>query len=405
MASYGYEAIENKTGKIIKGSVEGDNLDLIRTQLKNQGLTLLEIKEQSILTRDINIEIGGYPKPRDLSVFCRQFVSMTRTGISILECLKLLEEQTENVQLKKAISGVRLNVEKGETLSDSLKAYPKVFPELMVNMAAAGEASGSLDIAMERMATQFEKTAKTQALVKKALIYPTVVGILAVAMVVVMIVVIIPRYGKMFQEMDAKMPKITLGVLAFSEFLKTYWFIIVPVLMIVILFFIAWGKTLSGKHVLHKIKLKIPAVKNLEVKQHCSLMARTLSTLMAAGVPLVEATEIVANVMTNIYFKEALETCHDDILIGRPISRPLEETKLFPPMVYHMTRIGEETGDVEGMLTKLADYYDEEVEIAVQAFMAFLEPMIIIVLAAVVGLLIAACFAPMVSLYSALEHL
>lgn len=404
MAAFGYEAID-KFGTVLKGSMEADSLDALRAHLKNQELTLIEVKEQSLLTKDINIEIGGYPKPRDLSVFCRQFVSMSRAGVTILECLKLLEDQTENKQLAKAISGVRGSVEKGETLSDSLALYPKVFPELLVNMVAAGEASGSLDVALERMSIQFESSAKIKALVKKAMIYPIMIIILAIAMVVVMLVVVIPKYTKMFEDMDTELPGITLAVKKASDFLINNWFIVVPIVVGIIVFFSVWGKANSGKHFLHKLKLMLPGFGQLEVKKASSMMARTLSTLMSAGVPMVEAVEIVSNTMDNVYFKEAMERCHDDIVIGQPLSRPLEDCGLFPPMVYHMARIGEESGNVEDMLTKLADYYDEEVEMGVQSFMAALEPMIIIFMAAIVGTLVAACFAPMLKMYSALDKL
>ena len=404
MAAYAYEAVD-ALGNLKKGSIEADSLELARQKLKSQDLMIAKLKEQSVLTKDINIEIGGYPTARDLSVFSRQFVSMTRAGVSILECLKLLIEQTENKQLKKALMGVRANVEKGETLSESLRAYPKVFPELMINMVAAGEASGQMDTSFERMASQFEKTAKIKAMVKKAMIYPVVVMIVAVIVVVVMLVAVIPRYTSMFNELGAELPGITVAVMKMSDFLIANWIIILPIVAGVILALKAWSTTDSGKHFFHKLKLKIPVLKNLEIKKSSSLMARTLSTLMAAGVPMSEAVEMTASTMENVYFKEAMEQCHDDITIGQPLSRPLEECKMFPPMVYHMARIGEESGNVEDMLTKLADYYDEEVEMAVQSLMAALEPMIIIVLAAIVGSLIAACLAPMLSMYNALNTL
>lgn len=404
MAAYGYEALD-KAGKTIKGSIDADTIDKAKSELKQQGYTLLSIKEQSLLTRDLNIEIGGYPKPRDLSVFCRQFVSMTRAGVSILEALKMLSEQTENKQLKKAVEGVRVSVEKGETLARSLKEHPKVFPELMVNMVAAGESSGSLDIALERMAIQFEKASKTRALVKKAMMYPIIVCIVAVVVVIVMLVVIIPNYTDMFSQLGTELPGITLAVQAASNFIIDYWYILVPVIVVLAILLKMFSATDMGKHVFHGLQLRIPALKNLKVKQASSQMARTMSTLLAAGVPLIEAVEIVGNTMDNVYFREAMDTCKNEIIIGQPLSRPLEETGLFPPMVYHMVRIGEESGNTEEMLNKLADYYDEEVEMAVQTLMAAMEPLIIVVLAVIVGVLVAACMAPMLSMYNAMENL
>ncbi len=404
MAAYGYEALD-RAGKAIKGSIDADTIDKAKSELKQQGYTIVSIKEQSLLTRDLNIEIGGYPKPRDLSVFCRQFVSMTRAGVSILEALKMLSEQTENTQLKKAVEGVRVNVEKGETLARSLKEYPKVFPELMVNMINAGESSGSIDVAMERMAVQFEKANKTRALVKKAMMYPIIVCLVAIAVVIVMLVVVIPNYAEMFTELGTDLPGITKAVQAASNFIIGKWYILVPVIIAAVIGLQMFSKTDMGKHVFHGMQLKIPALKNLKTKQASSQMARTMSTLLAAGVPLIEAVEIVGNTMDNVYFREAMDTCKNEIVIGQPLSRPLEEVGLFPPMVYHMVRIGEESGNTEEMLEKLADYYDEEVEMAVQTLMAAMEPLIIVVLAAIVGVLIAACMAPMLSMYQAMENL
>ena len=404
MAAFGYEAI-NKEGKTTKGSIEADSAEAAKREIRQQGLTLLELKEQSIFTKDLNIEIGGYPKPRDLSVFCRQFVSMTKAGVSILESLKMLSEQTENKKLKEATEGVRVNVEKGETLAKSLALYPKVFPSLMINMIAAGESSGSLDTAMERMAIQFEKSAKINAMVKKAMIYPVIVCIVAVAVVVVMLVKVIPSYAVMFDDLGTELPALTIAVRSLSNFLMDTWYIQLPVLIAAIIALKAFAGTDVGKHIFHKLQLKIPAINNMVVKKSSSQMARTMSTLLAAGVPLVEAVEIVGNTMENVYFKEALDECKNQIIIGQPLSRPLEDTGLFPPMVYHMVRIGEESGNTEEMLTKLADYYDEEVEMAVQSLMAAMEPMIILVLAGIVGIMIAACIGPMFKMYSALDTL
>ena len=402
MASYGYEAID-RAGKAVKGSIEAESIEKVKAELKQQGLTIVDVKEQSVLSKDINIEIGGYPTARDLSVLCRQFVSMTKAGVSILDALKMLSEQTENKRLKKAVEAVRVSVEKGETLARSLSEHPKIFPELMINMVAAGESSGSLDVALERMSEQFEKSAKTKALVKKAMIYPIAVCIIAVVVVVVMLVVVIPSYTDMFSQLGTELPGLTKAVVAMSDGLMAYWYIIVPIVAVAAFLISNFAKTDMGKHFFHGLKLKIPAMKNLEVKQASSMMARTLSTLMAAGVPLIEAVDIVSDTMTNVYFKEALEFCKNEIIVGQPLSKPLETCGLFPPMIYHMTRIGEEAGNTEEMLNKLADYYDEEVQMAVQSLMAAMEPMIIIVLAGIVVVLLGAIMMPMMTMYDAIS--
>ena len=404
MASYGYEALNNM-GKTVKGSMEAENEEQVRIKLKQQGLVILSLKEESFLTKDINITIGKKIQPRDLSVFCRQFVSMNRAGVSILECLSLLCEQTENQVLSKAIKQVQADVQKGETLADALKKHPKVFPSLMITTVAAGEASGSLDVSLERMAEQFEKSAKTQALVKKAMIYPAMVGLIALVVVVVMLVVVIPRYTDMFADMGTDLPGITVAVVTLSDFLMGYWYIIVPVVAAIGALVGQYLKTPSGKLLTSQLALRIPALKNLVVKSSCSQLARTLSTLLTAGVPLVEAVDITANTMQNVLFYEAMKDAKDEIVKGVPLSTPLEHCGLFPPMLYHMIRIGEEAGSTEEMLTKLADYYDEEVEMATQGLMAAMEPMIIMILAAIVSILIGACMAPMLTMYQALDNL
>lgn len=404
MATYGYKAI-TKAGKEVKGSLEADNKDLAMAELRRQELTVIDLGEQSFLTKDIDIQIGGWPKARDLSVMCRQFVSMTKAGVSILESLKMLCEQTENKRLQDALKEVRISVEKGETLADSMAEHPKVFPAIMVNMVAAGEASGSLETALDRVAVQLEKNSKTQAMLKKAMIYPVVVCIVAVIVTIVMLVKVIPSYEDMFSQLGTDLPWITKFYVNLSHGIQNYWFIIIPVIIAAAIGIKYFAGTNPGKHVFGKIALKLPLFKKLNVKSAAAMMARTLSTLMGAGVPLIEAVDIVSGVMSNIYFKEALQDAREEITIGMPLSRPLQESGLFPPMVYQMIRIGEEAGSTEEMLDKIADYYDEEVEMEIQSLMAALEPMIIIVLAIVVGGLIAACMAPMVSMYAALDNL
>ena len=256
---------------------------------------------------------------------------------------------------------------------------------------------------MERMASHFEKSAKTKSLVKKAMIYPIVLCIVMIAVVVIMLLVVIPSYQEMFASLDTELPKITQAMIAMSSFLKTKWFIPVAIIVAAVVAIKMYAKTNSGKHVFGKLALLIPAVKNLKQKEASSMMARTLSTMIAAGVPLVDAVGIVANTMSNIWYKEALLDARDQIMMGVPLSQPLETCGLFPPMVYHMTRIGEESGNTEDMLNKLADYYDEEVEMAVQSLMAVMEPAIIVVMALVVGVMIFSVLTPMMDMYNAID--
>lgn len=404
MADFGYEAI-TKDGKTLKGSIEAESIEAAQALLKAKGYIVTDLTEQSLLNKDIKISFDKKPTPRDLAVFCNQFVAMSRAGVSIIECLNLLREQTENKTLAQAIRETQAEVEKGETLANGLKEHPKVFSDLMVTTVNAGEESGSLDISLERMAAQYEKTAKTAALVKKAMIYPIVVAIVAVAVVVVMLVKVIPAYTEMFADLGTDLPAITKAVVAMSDFLVQKWFIVLPVVAAIVVGLRAYFSTPAGKRLKSTAALKFKLTKNLSTKSACSQLARTLATLLAAGVPLVEAVDIAGDTMQNLLFKDAVKYAKDEVIKGVPLSQPLEESGIFPPMMYHMVRIGEEAGNTEEMLNKLADYYDEEVELAVQSLMAAMEPMIIIVLAAIVGVLIAAVMSPMLAMYQALDNL
>lgn len=404
MTAYGYVAL-NKQGKEVKGSYTAESENEVLILLKNKGLTPISITKQSFLTQDINIELGGKVKNRDLSVFCRQFVSMSKAGIPIVETMRLLAEQTENKMFQKALYGVQANIEKGSGLAESMELFPKVFPPLMVNSVAAGEATGSLELAFERQAIQLEMSAKTQAALKKAMIYPVIVCIVAVVVVIVMLVKIIPSYSQMFESMGSELPWITQIVVNQSNFIVNHWPILLIIIAAAVVALRFYSQSYHGKHLFGALSLKLPVFGKLNVKNASSLFSRTLSTLITSGVPMEEAIEITAKVMPNVLYTDALMEARNLVLQGVPLSKPLEDSGLFPPMVYHMCRIGEESGAIDDMLTKLADYYDEEVQEATSQLMAALEPMIIVVLAAVVGFLVAACLAPMLQMYTTLDAL
>lgn len=404
MPSFGYVAID-KAGVEVKGSINAENKEKVLKEVKQMGMIPIEIVEQSIWTRDIEFDFEKKPTARDLSVFCRQFVSMTKAGVTIIEAMKMLVEQTENKALKKATEAVRAGLEKGESLASSMREHPKVFPKILISMVTAGEASGSLDVAMERMSVQFETSSKNQGLMKKAMIYPIIVALVALGVIGVMLMLVIPSYSEMFETLDAKLPPITVAVLALSSFVQENWFGIIVGVSLTILIVKAYFTTDSGQHLWAEIQFRIPIVKNLVVKSASANMARTLGTLLAAGIPLVEAVDITANTMNNVLVKEALLDAKDQIMMGIPLSEPLKESGIFPAMVHHMMKIGEEAGNTEEMLTKLSQYYDEEVEIAVQSLMAAMEPLVIIVLALVVGVLVMSVILPMMSLYDTLNSL
>ncbi len=404
LLTYSYVAVNN-AGKRIKGQVEAGYLEEAKAKLQNQKLYVIKISEKSQLMKNLDTEIGGYPKTRDLSVMCRQFVSMVHSGVSITRTLQMLEEQTENKRLKKALNEVRIDIEKGEPLAKAMEKHKKIFPKLMISMTAAGEASGNLDLVMERVAKQLDRTNHTNALIKKAMIYPTIVFGVGIIVSLAMIMFVIPAFQDMFDSIGSELPAITIAYMNMSNFLRSYWFIVFPLVALLILGLISYAQTKSGKHLFGRLVLVLPISKGLTVKNACSQFARTMSTLLGSGMRLVDAITLSGETVNNIWFREAINEASKQVVLGVPLSKPLEESKLFPPMVYHMLKVGEEAGNTEKMLDQLADYYDEEVELAVQAFLAAMEPLIIILLALIVGSLIVACMAPMVSLYEALGDL
>ncbi len=406
MASFSYVAVDSK-GKQVKGSIDADNQMKASDQLKRDGFTIIEIKEQGLMDKDINL--GGLFKKkvgiRDLSLFCRQFVSLHRAGVTIIESMRMLTEQTENPTLREALQEVSANVQKGETLANSMRAREDVFPPLLAHMVAAGEASGSLDIAFERMAVQFEQSAKINAMIKKAMVYPIMVLLVAIVVVIVMLTFVVPTFMEMFADMDIEMPKITLMVVAASEYMQKNWIVIVLIIVAIVVFIGYFKKTPTGRGLIDKALMKMPLFGDLTVKSSSAKFARNLSTMLAAGIAMPEALQIVGDTMNNVYYEECMRNARNDVMQGVPVSTPLEKSGLFPPMVYHMVRIGEETGNTEDMLDTLAGYYEEEVEMATQSLMAALEPMIIIILAAVCGTIIGAVIAPMGAMYEGLDSL
>lgn len=337
---------------------------------------------------------------RDLSVFCRQFNSILKAGVSVLEALDMLSQQTENKKLAQAIVETKASVEKGETLSTAMRKQGEMFPEMLLNMVAAGEQSGSLEKSLSRMAVHFEKENKLKGLLKKAMMYPIVLIIVAIIVMIVMLVAVLPGFMDTFADMDMDMPKYTLAVMSLSDFLITNWIPMVIVIAGVVIGVRIYGNTPMGKRMFGNLKLKAPVFGNLNTKTACSRFARTMSTLLAAGMSVVEALSITAKVIGNVVYEDALADTQEKVKGGQPLSRPLKMSGIFPPMIVHMVGIGEETGSLEEMLDNVADYYDEEVTMATEQMSALLEPLVIVFLAVIVVAIIAAVYAPMMALYN-----
>lgn len=402
MESFSYKAV-SAAGKDVKGSVEAESREEAARKIKEQGLVPVSIGKQGALDKDVNIPIfkGKKIPARDMSVFCRQFASILKAGVSVINALEMLAEQTENKKLKEAIVNTQSNVEKGESLSDSMRQND-AFPSILIDMVRAGEASGSLENSLTRMAIQFEKDAKLNGIVKKAMMYPIVLICVMIGVVIVMLTFVIPSFMTMFEDLDSELPVTTRAILAMSNSLKNYWYIYIIVVVGAVVGIQMYKRTDNGKHNLDKLKLKIPVFGLLQTKSACASFARTMSTLLQAGMPMIDALEISASTMKNVLFYDGLQKVKNGVSLGLPLSNQLKSTGLFPAMVVHMVGIGEETGNVEEMLTNSATYYEEEVEVQTQTLTSLMEPIIIVLMAFVVVLLIMAIYQPMIQLYNTL---
>ena len=403
MPGYFY-IVADKAGKEKRGKMEANNRDAAKELLKKDGYVILSLEEQS-QQFDMNFTFGRKLKPRDLSVFCRQFVSILESGVAMKEALAMLEEQTENKTLKKSIAEVLTNIEKGNSLADAMRGESHVFPPMLINMVEAGESSGNLEMAFSRMAEQFEREAKLKATVRKATVYPIVLIFACIGVIGVMLLYVIPIFIDMFKEIDMEMPAFTMFVMGLSEWAGTHVYIIVGVAVAIFAAYQAYYRTEGGRKNIDKIKMKMPLFGQLVVKSNCSRFARTASTLLAAGVPMIDCLDIVSRIVNNIHYSMAIQNAREEVMKGIPLSEPLRDAGIFPPMVYHMTGIGEETGNIEQMLNKLADYYDEEVEITTQTILAAMEPLIIVFMAVVVGSLVIASILPIAAMYEGLDNL
>lgn len=403
MPDFTYVAI-SKNGKEMKGTISASDIDAARTKLKSEGLKPVTVKAASIFTKDLSIG-GGKVKTRDLSVLCRQFSSILNAGVTVVEALNMLADQTENKMLKKALSETCSLVEQGETLASAMSKYPNVFPVMLVTLVEAGEQSGTLEMSFSRMSMQFEKSAKLQGLIKKAMIYPIVLMCVALGVVIIMSVAVIPKFVEMFEEMGSELPFMTKMVMALSNFLIHKWYILIIAVVLIVVGLKLAGKTEGGKAVFGNMAMKAPIFGVLNVKSYSAKFARTLSTLVTSGLALSASLEITAKAMSNIHFKRAVEKSKSEIEQGVNLSIPIKNAGIFPSMVPNMIAIGEQTGNIEEMLDKVADYYEEETEIATQGLTAMMEPLIIVVMGVIVGVLVLAMYMPMISMYGDMGNL
>lgn len=402
MPGFNYTAI-NRNGKRVRSSLDASSIETAKSSLRGAGYTILDIKEQTTLNRDIEIPFLGNPKAKDMAVFCRQFVSILRAGVSVASVLAMLGQQTSNKKLRAAIREMQADVEKGESLATSMRRHPKIFPAILVNMVSAGEASGNLEESFRQMELYFERSKRTKSKVTSAMIYPCVLIVVMIVVLIVMMTKIIPNFLKTFEDMDADLPKITLGVMAVCEWFKFWWWVPLLVLAALIVGGVLFHRTDKGKHFFGWLARKTPVVGNLTVKTACATFCRTMEVLIGSGLTLTDSMDLAASNMGNIYYLEAIRDARALVAEGTPLRESLVRTGIFPPMVSNLVGVGEETGDLQSMMGKVADYYDEEVDEATKKLLNLMEPAIIIVMAVFVVIIVLAIYLPMINMTKAFD--
>ena len=402
MPGFNYTAID-RNGKRVRSSLEASSIETAKSSLRGAGYTILDIKEQTTLNRDIEIPFLGNPKAKDMAVFCRQFVSILRAGVSVASVLAMLGQQTGNKKLRAAIREMQADVEKGESLAASMRRHPKIFPAILVNMVAAGEASGNLEESFRQMELYFDRSKRTKSKVTSAMIYPCVLIVVMIVVLIVMMTKIIPNFLKTFEDMDAELPKLTRGVMAVCEWFESWWWVPLLVLVALIVGGVLFHRTDKGKHFFGWLARKTPVVGNLTVKTACATFCRTMEVLIGSGLTLTDSMDLAASNMDNIYYLEAIRDARALVAEGTPLRESLLRTGLFPPMVSNLVGVGEETGDLQSMMGKVADYYDEEVEEATKKLLNLMEPAIIIFMAVFVVIIVLSIYLPMINMTKAFD--
>src|SRR5262245_44746470 len=395
MAVYSWKG-KNKMGKMQEGTVTADSKDAVITLLRRQQIMVSAVTEKG---KEFAIpKFGGGVSQKEIAIFTRQFSVMIDAGLPLVQCLEILGGQQKNRMFQKVLFTVRQDVESGMTLADSLKKHPKVFNDLFSNMIAAGESGGILDTILQRLSTYIEKRVKLQAAVRSAMIYPTAVITIAVGVVVVILWKVIPTFAMLFQGLGATLPLPTRITIACSRFLGRFMPVIVLAMGAGAFFLNRYYKTTKGRHQIDAGILKLPILGDLMRKIAVARLCRPLGTLIQSGVPILEGLEITARTAGNAIVEDAIMATRKSIEEGKTISGPLEETGVFPSMVVQMISVGEQTGALDAMLSKIADFYEDEVDEAVENLMALLEPVVILFLGIMIGGIVISMYMPMFSL-------
>jgi type IV pilus assembly protein PilC len=402
MATYVFKAMD-LTGAKATGEVEAESKQSVSDQLKARSLIVLDIKEKSG-SKDINLPLGGKIKAADLTIMTRQLATMVSSGMTILRALYVLEAQTENKKLAEVLVKVRKDVEAGLPLSDALERHPKTFDPLFVSMTRAGETGGMLETALERVADQLEAADSLRRQVKSAMVYPIVVLTFAFAVLIGLVVFIVPVFVGVFKQFGGDLPAITKLTVGLSHLMTGYWYAMIAGTAAAVWAFRKWRSSESGRKQWHRLCLRIPMqIGDIVQKVALARWSRTLSALVTAGVPILQALEITGKTAGNTVVDEAMQAVIESVKRGGTIAAPLKESPVFPGMVTHMVGVGEETGALDQMLTKIADFYEDQVASAVKSLTSILEPIMLVFVGGIVGFIVISMYLPLFKVYDQIK--
>ena len=383
-----------------KGEIEATDENAVRGLLRRQGFKSIEVRKKPKDLLEYLPFLKGKIKQKNVVVFCRIFSTMINAGLPLIQCLDLLAQQEQNKAFSKIIRSIKEDIEGGTSLTNALKKYPKIFDDLFVNLIAAGEAGGILDVILERLSAYMEKAMKLKARVKGAMTYPIAVLVISFSVVALLLLKVIPVFQKMFEGMGGQLPGPTQFLVSLSEFAQHYFLYLVAVIVIIFIAFKRFYKTEKGRWIVDSLVLKAPIFGDLMKKVAVAKFSRTLSTMMSSGVPILEGLAIVSKTSGNKVVEDALLKTRQSISEGRSIAEPLAETGIFPPMVVQMISVGEATGALDSMLNKIAIFYDDEIDVAVDSMTALLEPVMMVFLGGIVGGMIIAMYLPIFKMAS-----
>lgn len=399
MAQFQYIG-KKRTGKKQKGTVNGSNKREVIQKLRQRGIAVTEITEmkESLLKKDI--VIGNQVKHQDFVIYLRQFATLLQAGVSLVESTNILAKQTESKALKNALSTVEEELRSGLPFSDSAAKHKKIFPAMFINLMRAGEASGTIDEALERLALHYEKQHQTRQKVVSALAYPLVIGILAIGVVIFLLTSVVPTFAAMLSDLGGELPAITKFVLGASDVVQKLWWLIILFFIALVIGFKVVQKYPTSKYFLDYAILRMPIFGSMIQKAVLARMTRTLSSLFSSSVPILQAIAIVEKVVENEVIARTLKQSRQSLESGQPLTEPMRNHWVFPPLVVQMISIGEETGALDQMLGKVADFYETEVENATDRIKALIEPLMIVFLAVIVGTIVISIMLPMFQIYS-----